>query len=230
MFQILYQEERYDILDSEKRYDIIIPGSEILKWFRHQRIGAKVNIKEPSHLCKENEWIRIAICTLFYPNPRLRIQDGSLLHCCLIVNGKKKMSSTPNISHFVILSNHIWLLYLVPEYYEDIKKLLRECDADGFNHIEIRFISHYSVLEVNESEVNICMAFKVKKCGLCVVYKKDIEDLNRIMAQDSNDSIKGLDVPLHMLTIPNVTNSSKAVMTIMGLGLVEKEALGSQKS
>ena len=108
------------------------------------------------------------------------------------------MSSIPNSSNFVILSDHIWLLYLVPENYkEDIKNLLRECDADGFNHIEIRFISNYSVLEVNESKVNICVAFKVKECGLCMVYKKDIEDLNRTIAQYSNDSIKGLDFPLH---------------------------------
>ena len=72
------------------------------------------------------------------------------------------MSFIPNNSKFVILSDHIWLLYLVPEYYgKDIKNLLRECDADGFNHIEIRFISHYSVLKVNESVVHICMAFKV---------------------------------------------------------------------
>ena len=108
------------------------------------------------------------------------------------------MSSIPNSSNFFILSDHIWLLYLVPEFYkEDLKSLLRECDADGFNHIEIRFISHYSILKVNESGVNICMAFKVKKCGLRMVYKKDIVDLNQTMAQDSNDSIKGLDVPLH---------------------------------
>ena len=38
----------------------------------------------------------------------------------------------------------------------------------------------------------------VKKCGFCMVYKKDIEDLNQRMAQSSNNyctSYHSLDVP-----------------------------------
>ena len=38
------------------------------------------------------------------------------------------------------------------------------------------------------------------KCGLCVVYKKDIEDLNQTMAECCNNNIipyKGLDIPHH---------------------------------
>ena len=61
-----------------------------------------------------------------------------------------------------------------------------ECDANGFREIGIK------IDDANSSFV--------KKCGLHVVYKKDIEDLNRTMVQCSNNNIipyKGLDIPHH---------------------------------
>ena len=49
------------------------------------------------------------------------------------------------------------------------RKLLWECDANGFCEIGIKI-------------EGTCSSF-VMKCGLCVVYKKDIEDLNQTMAK-----------------------------------------------
>jgi len=66
------------------------------------------------------------------------------------------------------------------------RKLLWECDANGFYEIGIKI-------------EGTCSSF-VMKCGLCVVYKKDIEDLNQTMAECSNNNIipyKGLDIPHH---------------------------------
>ena len=57
---------------------------------------------------------------------------------------------------------------------EDIKSLL-EFDANGFHKIGIKIDNRPTSL--------------VKKCGLRVVYKKDIKDLNSAMAQCSNNSI-----------------------------------------
>ena len=63
-------------------------------------------------------------------------------------------------------SNHIWLIYLLPQYYneEDVKPMW-ECDANGLSQIGVRIESR--------------RGFKVQKCGLQLVYKKDIEDLNQ---------------------------------------------------
>ena len=61
-----------------------------------------------------------------------------------------------------------------------------ESDANGFREIRIKIDNRGSSL--------------VKKCGLHVACKKDIEDLNRTMAQCNNNSIvpyKGLDIPHH---------------------------------
>ena len=168
------------------RYDIIFPGSEILEWFSHQCMGDEVNIMEPfSHLC--NEWIGIAVCVVLCPFQRVS--------CNLMVNGQGTSfgNGIPIAS-----SNHIWLLYLLPQnrnYSESFRKSLWECDVNGFREIGIKIQSRDSR--------------SVKKCGLRVVYKKDIEDLNRTMTQCSNNSIipyEGLDVPHY-----NFNNSAVVV-------------------
>ena len=151
------------------RFDIVIPGSEIPEWFRHQRIGNEVSIQEPySILC--NEWMGIAICVVFCSLPRHQIHKDCSISCYLIAN-KKEMTFGPHTNNIVPLSDHIWLIYLLPHFYEEYGiKLVWECDANGFSQFGISIESN-------------CRGFEVKKCGLRLVYKKDIEDLNRTMTQ-----------------------------------------------
>ena len=161
-------------------YEIIYPGSEIPKWFSHQCIGNEVNIMEPfSHLC--NEWIGIAICIVYCASPNLQIYSEGLPLFNLTINGKHRPVGL-YINRIVSLSDHICLDYCLPQCYtEKERKSLWECDANGFREIQIKIRSSL-----------------VKKCGLRVVYKKDIEDLNQNIAQCSNNSIipyKGLDIP-----------------------------------
>ena len=151
------------------------------EWFSHQCMGDKVNIMEPfSQLC--NEWIGIAICVVFCPLAHHQIHDN-LVFCILKANGKKLSSSSIIDYKLFASSDHIWLLYLLPhQFWEEDKKSLWEYDANGFREIEI---------EIKNSDSSV-----VKKCGLRVVYKKDIEDLNHTMVQCSNNSIipyKGLE-------------------------------------
>ena len=157
------------------RYDVVFPGSEIPEWFSHQCMGNEVNIMEPfSHLC--NDWIGIAICVVFCTLPNHRIHDD-LVSCILRANGKS-MAPRQGIGLMVALLDHIWLCYLLPQYKyfsEEERKTLWECDANGFREIGIK---------INNGHLSL-----VKKCGLRVVYKKDIEDLNSTVNQCSNNSI-----------------------------------------
>lgn len=65
---------------------------------------------------------------------------------------------------------------MLPQCYNTDRKLLNECKANELNQIGIK-------VETNKPSA------KVKKCGFRMVYKKDIEELNRTMAQSSNASI-----------------------------------------
>ena len=167
-------------------YEIVFPGSEIPDWFSHQCMGDEVNIMEPfSHLC--NECIGIAFCHVICSSPHPQNFFGG--PCCILTINGHQMSFGLNVySTEYFLSDHIWLSYCLPQCYskDEDRKSLWGCDANGFCEIGIKVVKQKSNL--------------VKKCGLRVVYKKDIEDFNRTMAQCSNNSIipyKGLDLPLH---------------------------------
>ena len=152
-----------------------------------------MKIKEPSRLC--TAWMGIAVCAVFCSRPPHQIHRSNHVYCELIANGKRTYGG-PNTSNIVVLSDHVWLLYLPRQYYEHLIKSLWKSDANGFSHIGIRFGTCHS-------------SFKVKKSGLHMVYKKDIEDLNQTMAQSSSNNIipyEGLDVLHH-----NFDNSAAVV-------------------
>ena len=174
MFQGLSPQFQYsESVDS--RYDVI-PGSEIPEWYTHQSMGDEANIKEPSNLC--NEWMGITLCVVFRSHPHHRIDNqNGLLSFHLTANGKRKFPFVHSINIPYVLSDHLWLLYLSPSYYnENFIKLLWQCDANGFSQIGIQIDTRGSVLEV-------------KKFGFRMMYKKDIEGLNRITGRCSNNNI-----------------------------------------
>nr|POE98730.1 hypothetical protein CFP56_70263 [Quercus suber] len=171
--QGLSRHGRFDNQAYNWRYDMVITGSVIPKWFIHQSIGVEVTIKEPfSHLC--DDWMGIAICVVFDSLPE---SLPKTISCQVIANGKV-MSSTIcyHYSRVGLYSDHIWLCYLLPQYFnkEDIK-LLNQCEANELSQIDIKIETPGSIGE--------------KKCGFRMLYKKDIEELNRTMAQSSNTDI-----------------------------------------
>ena len=113
------------------------------------------------------------------------------------------MSATiPFPGIFYGLSDHIWLFYLLRQYFEEEedKEFLKEFEANELSQIGIK-------VEPHDSSV------VVKKCGFRMVYKKDIEELNRTMAQSSNTNIipyKDLDVLHHNFDNSTVVVEGKA--------------------
>ena len=177
MFQGLSLKDRYYHETYDSSYHIVIPGSVIPKWFSHRSMGAEVNIKveTSSHLC--DEWMGIAVCVVFSCLPHHHIDD--YCYCAitsrLIVNGEG-MNTTAGTIRMVGLSDHMWLFYLLPQYYvEEVIELLKECEENEFKQVGIRIEPRGPGMEV-------------KKCGFRMVYKKDVEDLNQTVAQSSNTS------------------------------------------
>ena len=157
------------------------------EWFSHQCMGNKVNIMEPlSHLC--NGLMGIAVCVVFCSLPRHQIQSDYPVLCLLKVD---RMSFYTSPKDMVALSDHIWLFY-----WQIWDRKFWKCDANGFCEIGIKIYNKHSSL--------------VKKCGLRVVYKKDIEDLNGTKVQCSNNSIipyEGLKESLNLWPMVNIVRS-----------------------
>ena len=170
-----------------------------------------MNIIEPfSHLC--NDLIGIAFCVAFCSLSCHQIKDGDISFS-LRVNGKYMSFEYINgicwgfsiPVDIVDLSDHISLLYMLPQdIREEDRKSLWECDANGFCEIGIKFDNTYPGL--------------VKKCGLRVVYKKDIEDLNGNVVQHSNNSIipyEGLKESQNLWPMVNIMRSQVSTRNVV---------------
>ncbi|KAL4594239.1 hypothetical protein ACB092_12G006500 [Castanea dentata] len=171
-------------------YYVVIPGSEIPKWFSHKNVGGSVNLQVPSDLLG-NKLIGIAVCAIFvfrkhHPLHQLHIQDygdwiGTHEILCSIGGSIGSMFVILSEEFGKIESYQLWLHYFPSTYFgEDWKELLNQVDANGFSQIEVKFEPFGPGLEVT-------------KCGAHLVFERDIEDLNQTKAGPSNSIITPYD-------------------------------------
>ncbi|KAL0010740.1 hypothetical protein SO802_005848, partial [Lithocarpus litseifolius] len=173
----------------KERFDVVIPGSEVPDWFRHQSVGASINLEVPSNLFKQ--FRGIALCAVFGPN---HLTNGPWLACHFKANGKD-FSSGPGVRFSkefeTVESDHRWFIYLLPNYFKLLngKGLLQIADGSSCQ-LEIEFKPHGLHLNLME----------IKKCGAHMVYEEEMEDLKQSMGQSecSSSSIipynEGVDV------------------------------------
>ena len=160
----------------KERFDVVIPGSEVPNWFRHQSVGASINLEVTSYLFKQ--FRGIALCAVFGPHqhhPPNHCSYDLHLTCNLSTNGNS-VGSQPCVRFWekfdTVESDHRWFMYLLPNYFSKYyfrKKFLQI--ADGFScQLEIEFKSQDPRIEI-------------KKCGAHLVYEEEIEDLKQSMGQ-----------------------------------------------
>jgi hypothetical protein len=130
-------------------------------------MGLEVNIKlHYCHFCG-NDVMGFAVCAVFCSDG-ISYKD---INWCFIVNGKEIVIGS-RVDITTIASDHILLSYSsTTDLGDEFLKSLVEYDANGFCQIGIRF----QILEYNEWKT-LGSSKEVKKCGVRLLYKKDIED------------------------------------------------------
>ena len=92
-------------------FDIIIPGSEIPKWFNHEFVGHELKIQVP-YGC--DELMRIELRVVFLVPKVSHTFIDFLLTCWIKVNGFERASpicSSFRTTYGKVRSHHLWLLY-----------------------------------------------------------------------------------------------------------------------
>ena len=155
-------------------FDIIIPGSEIPKWFIDEFVGHELKVQVP-YGC--DELMGIELCIVFSVPKVSHPFTDFLLTCWIKVNGFERASpirSSFRTKYGKVKSPNLWLLYLSPHYFNSQwGKNFHQIDANGPNKIVIR-ISTSNNLEV--AKIGMHLVYKQCLCeDLCVIHL-DIND------------------------------------------------------
>ncbi|XVF78197.1 hypothetical protein PTKIN_Ptkin14bG0110800 [Pterospermum kingtungense] len=186
--------------NARQLFDIIIPGSEIPEWFSHQKEwgGSSIKIPLPPNIRNDRQWIGVALCCVFvsafndYDDPW---GEGNLL-CKAVIHGRN--SRLVNRSGFSLArkyrrqqvmkdNHHLWLRYwsrdkIFPFPLDNKCGETENSSSTGWenkkcNEIELLIEPHPSYT-----------CAKVKKCGVRIVYEKDLEEMEQIKQQHGNST------------------------------------------
>ncbi|VVA33358.1 PREDICTED: TMV resistance [Prunus dulcis] len=145
----------------EDRYEIIIPGRNIPWWFSYKNLGSSVSVKQRPQ-CSKNKWMGYAVCAVFEVS-----SSGWNVTCDLKVNGKEKYPAPLIATNVQPVGEHLWLFYVSRDISFD-REWQNSCNQLTF------------------SFTNSSCCF-VKKCGVRLVYQKDVEDFDNVTTQSSID-------------------------------------------
>ncbi|KAH9782092.1 ADP-ribosyl cyclase/cyclic ADP-ribose hydrolase [Citrus sinensis] len=155
-----------EVSDQRNFFFIVVPGSEIPKWFMYQNEGSSITIRRPSYLHNKNRVLGYAICSVFHvPKHSTGIKlwhsyPTHQLHCEMVGS---------NTFYFVDFrekfgrcgSDHLWLLYLSRQRCYDTNWHFES------DHIELSFKPQSGP------------GLKVKRCGFHPVYMHEVEEFDQ---------------------------------------------------
>ncbi|XP_062020729.1 TMV resistance protein N-like [Rosa rugosa] len=162
------------------RFNFVSPGNQIPKWFNHQSVGSSIFV-ELRQGWFSSKWMGFALCAVFRLQKPLQPLLRMAIGCSLRLNGQR-LSTSP-IQRFgekwgQPVSDHIWLFYVHRDRYF-INKW-----QDIYSQLEFSFLSRYLKAGIDEE------ILQVKKCGVRLIYEKDVEELRQTLWKQSNVGIK----------------------------------------
>ncbi|KAL1075343.1 hypothetical protein V6Z11_D11G355300 [Gossypium hirsutum] len=166
--------------NSIKRFDIIMPGSEIPEWFSQQKSDSSIKIP----LRKDGQWIGVASCCIFVNNDASR--DDEVINCRTFIYCKNPRlidwtgSLVGKRLKEPIMKDHLFLHYWSRDnlYSSSLEDKYGDCETNNlwatdcldkkWDELEVSFIDPFG------------RSAKVKKCGVRIVYEKDLEEIKEL--------------------------------------------------
>ncbi|KAM5551813.1 hypothetical protein ABKV19_026592 [Rosa sericea] len=188
------------ISNNRETFQVVIPGSNIPEWFRHQSVGCSVSVSLPAHW-NNSRVSGFALCAVFvlhehHPVDKLYIDEFKTFNathhlvCCLKLDGRElevygRQPAFRFSEEFCkVESDHLWLFYVSRDKYFGTEWWHNRC-----SQFEFLFETRGPGL-------------KVKECGVRLIYEQDVPELNQTTTQSSRgmspyeDILIGFDIPV----------------------------------
>ncbi|TYG47508.1 hypothetical protein ES288_D11G344800v1 [Gossypium darwinii] len=200
------------VFGSRAMFDIVLPGSEIPKWFSQKRGDSWIKIDLPLEVRNDSQWMGVAFCCIFV------CDDASSddLRCRAVIHDRYSSRKVHwNGWSFasdeqVVIKDHIFIRYfsrekLYPIFLED------KCGE----HDETKNLRMIDCLDQECHQLELSMIslkyrlFKVKKCGVRIVYEKDLEEMEQMQELHSSQCCANCeDIQQHSTDDESIGNGS----------------------
>ncbi|XP_040938141.1 disease resistance protein RPV1-like [Gossypium hirsutum] len=202
--KLKYLPELLAFPNPSKTFDIIIPGSEIPEWFSQQKSGFSIKIPLPINLRKDSQWIGVASCYSFVNNDASC--DIEVVDCEAFIYCRNSEEASCNGSIFQgrnrrqidwsgwlvgkrfnepIMKDHLFLRYWPRN------KLYPISMEDKYGDCETNNLWTTDCLDWKCDELELSFiksSVKVKKCGVRIVYEKDLEEVKELQCHTTQSS------------------------------------------
>ncbi|KAK9016367.1 hypothetical protein V6N11_078868 [Hibiscus sabdariffa] len=169
--------------------DSVMPGSEIPKWFVHQTVDSSIKIPLPNNIRNDSQWMGVVFCCIFVNDDTSSDEE---LKCEAVIRHMNSGQAGSDGSVCVtgvgwifskeynlpITKDHLYFCYLSRNRFYPFS-LEDKC---GKNETE-NSSSDRSNQESDELQVSIISddchrSVKVKECGIRMLYRNDLEDMD----------------------------------------------------
>ncbi|KAH1084178.1 hypothetical protein J1N35_023939 [Gossypium stocksii] len=176
--------------------DIMMPGSEIPEWFSQQKSDSSIKIPLPINLRKDSEWIGVACCCIFVNNDASRNNES--IHCygsifrgrnCRLIDWRYRWIG--RTFDKPILKDHLFLRYFPRDilYPCSLEDKYGDCETNNLWTTDcLDQICDELELSFNDEFGPDDHCVKVKKCGVRIVYEKDLEEIKEVQCHTTSSS------------------------------------------
>ncbi|PPS15263.1 hypothetical protein GOBAR_AA05335 [Gossypium barbadense] len=203
--------------NSRSMFDVIIPGSEIPEWFNQQRDDSSIMIPLPLNIQNDSQWIGVASCCIFVTDDASTdkaISCKAFIHCRnsrqTSCNGSLFQARNPrcvNSSSYSfgkqnnqpITKDHLFLRYWSRDklYPFSLEDKCAKCETKNLP------TTGWSNQECDELKLSfrgfdgVRIKEWVKKCGVKIVYEKDLEEIKELQCHTTHCSATFEDIHQH---------------------------------
>ncbi|XVF78488.1 hypothetical protein PTKIN_Ptkin14bG0137900 [Pterospermum kingtungense] len=161
--------------NSNRSFDIIIPGRKIPEWFPHKSDESSIKMPLPRNIQNDSQWMGVTFCCNF--DSAFSDDCWADVICHAVIHGVNSREFRPfghGIEFKYRPKDHLWLIYLPRDLLYPSSSVVKCGETDS---LLITNLEDHECDEVFECDIVCDGPVKVKKCGVRLVYEKDLEEM-----------------------------------------------------